>query len=76
MSASIGRYRNPRFFSYAAMTALVLMVCPWLWQGVRDSYVGYSGTVVAKGTYLWVPLRGPDRYLILEDSHGQRTKST
>lgn len=63
-----------RFFSYAAMTAVLLVVCPWLWQGVRDAYVGYEGTVVVKGNYLWVPFRGPDWYIILEDSGGRQKK--
>lgn len=74
MSPFIQRFLNNRVFQYAAMTAVLLGVCPWLWQGARDAYVGYSGTVVAKGNYLWVPLRGIDRYIILEDSNGHRTK--
>ncbi|HXN21798.1 MAG TPA: hypothetical protein VOA41_03530 [Candidatus Dormibacteraeota bacterium] len=74
MSAAIGRYLTRRFFSYALMIAVLLAVRPWLWQGVRDAYVGYSGTVVAKGDYLWIPFRGPDWYIILQDSHGRRTK--
>jgi hypothetical protein len=74
MSGSVDRLLNNRPFRYAAMTAVLVALCPWLWQGVRDSYVGYSGTVVAKGNYLWVPLRGLDWYIILEDSSGHRTK--
>ena len=74
MSAFSKRLLSNRVFQYAAITAVLLAVCPWLWQGCRDAYVGYSGTVVAKGNYLWVPLRGIDRYIILEDTKGQRTK--
>lgn len=74
MPAFIGRYFKSRFLSYTVMSAILMVVCPWLWQGVRDAYVGYSGTVVAKGNYLWVPFRGMDWYIILEDSHGHRTK--
>lgn len=59
---------------YAVIIAILLAVCPWLWQGVRDAYVGYSGKVVAKGNYMWVPFRGPDWYIIVEDAQGHRTK--
>lgn len=71
MSGFVERFLN---FRYAAMTLLLVAICPWPWQGVRDVYVGYSGTVLAKGNYLWVPLRGIDWYIILEDSSGHRTK--
>jgi hypothetical protein len=74
MAGFAGRLLINRLFQFAAMTAVLLAICPWLWQGVRDAYVGYSGTVVAKGNYLWVPLRGIDRYIILEDSNGYRTR--
>jgi hypothetical protein len=74
MSGFVERFLNNRLFRYAAMTLLLVALCPWLWQGVRDAYVGYSGTVVAKGNYLWVPLRGIDWYIILEDASGHRTK--
>ena len=74
MSNLVERLLNNRLFQYAAMTAVLLGVCPWLWQGCRDAYVGYSGIVVEKGNYLWVPLRGVDRYIILEDSNGHWTK--
>lgn len=59
---------------YCAATLVLSLVCPWLWQGYRDAYVGYSGTVVEKGDYLWVPFRGVDWYIVLEDSKGHRTK--
>jgi hypothetical protein len=57
MSATAGRYFTNRLFYYAAITAVLLVMCPSLWQGTRDAFVGYSGTVVAKGNYLWVPFR-------------------
>ncbi len=73
--ASFGaRYLSRKLLLNAVMVAAVLVVCPWLWQGARDAYVGYSGVVVAKGDYLWVSLRGVDWYIILEDSKGHRTK--
>lgn len=58
----------------AVMISAVLLVFPWLWQSARDAYVGYSGVVVAKGDYLWVPFRGVDWYIVLEDPQGHRTK--
>jgi len=63
-----------RTCSWVGTIALVLVFCPWLSKGVWDAYVGYSGKVVAKGNYLWVPFRGVDWYIILEDSSGHRTK--
>jgi hypothetical protein len=74
MASSGARYLSRKLLLNAVMVAAVLIVCPWLLQGVRDSYVGYSGIVVAKGDYMWVPFRGVDWYIILEDSQGRRTK--
>jgi len=56
------------------MVVILLIACPWLWQPVRDAYVGYSGTVVEKGDYMWIPFRGVDWYVILKDSEGHLSK--
>ena len=63
-----------KFLLNGVVVAGVLLVCPWLWQSARDAYIGYSGVVVDKGNYMWIPFRGPDWYIVLEDSQGHRTR--
>jgi hypothetical protein len=72
--AGIAKNLKRRILYYSAITAVLLIVCPWLWHGVRDAYVGYSGTVLGKGNYLLVPFRGMNWYIIFEDTSGHRTK--
>ena len=74
MASFDARSLSRKLLLNAGIVAAVLIVCPWLWQSARDAYVGYSGVVVAKGDYMWVPFRDVDWYILLEDSPGHRTK--
>jgi hypothetical protein len=52
-------------------TVLVLVLCPWLWQGWIDSYLPYSGTVVDKGIERHLlAVRGDPKYILLRDGSG------
>jgi hypothetical protein len=57
------------------MTALLLVMCPWLGKRLVDAYIPYSGVVRDKGTeWHWGLPGDPDRYIILEDARGRRVK--
>ena len=73
MSGTFKKYLNSGFTYYAAIAIVLVAMVPRLCFGVRDAYVGFSGTVVEKQRS-WMPLRGVNRYIILKDSDGHLTK--
>ena len=68
--------RSVRYHPWVGTTILFLLIlpfCPWIWRGLTDSYFPYSGTVVEKGIeHHFAELS--DDYIVVEDSHGVRTK--
>ncbi len=66
------RYRP--WVGTALLFLLTLPFCPWMWKDWTDSYFPYSGMVVEKGVDHHYFAEGTDAYIVVEDSHGIRTK--
>jgi hypothetical protein len=71
-----------RLIVFSVVGMIFLAFNPWMIKEMIDGYVGYSGRVVNKGSFIWplgigdggVNSGGFHYYMIIEDTNGQRQK--
>ncbi len=72
--------RSTKAYSGLVLGIVLLLsgICfPWLWKSLPDAYFPYFGMIVMKGSedHTWLGgIMDLDYFIIVEDSHGDRTK--